>query len=223
MTDAPDAPDAPDAAHDAFELSFWGNCCNTHWEETKHFVYAARMGLPCYAPPSFAAFCFDCRGASVLDIGGGPTSMLLKARNFARAAVVDPLKYPEWVYARYACHGVKAYAIRGEDLQGEHVAWDEAWVYNCLQHTDDPARIIANARKIARTIRLFEWVDIPPHEGHPQMITAPLLRSWLGVGPNEGKVEELNESGCVGRAFSGVFGDTPKGVAKGSYGAQGPL
>lgn len=177
-----------------FERQFWGDCCNTFSEDRKHYVYAKFMELtPC-------GFHFDVGRKHILDIGGGPTSMLLKCINLTAGLVVDPISYPSWTVDRYASRNIFVHRSRGEDI--EERGWDEAWIYNCLQHTEDPKRIIDNALEAAPVLRLFEWIDIPPHEGHPVMLTKDLLDEWIG---NEGIVCELNESGCVGTAYANVY------------------
>ena len=177
-----------------FERQFWGDCCNTFSEDRKHFVYARFMELIPYG------FHFDAGGKRILDIGGGPSSMLLKCANLKEGHVVDPIAYPEWTVSRYASKNIRVTVGRGEDI--DECDWDEVWVYNCLQHTDDAERIIKNALSAAPVLRLFEWIDIPPHEGHPVMLTKDLLDGWIG---NEGLVADLNESGCVGRAYANVY------------------
>jgi hypothetical protein len=190
-------PEADLQFHDPenkFEKQFWGNCTNTFFEEQKHFVYARLMGL------DLNGWWLDGRNKKILDIGGGPVSMLLKTSNLALGLVCDPIRYPDWVYERYRARGILYLALPGEEL--ETFGWDEVWIYNVMQHSRDPERIIANARRAAPVIRLFEWIDIPPHQGHPQMLTAANLTRWLG---GAGQIVELNEHGCVGRSFSGVF------------------
>jgi hypothetical protein len=181
------------------EVKWWGDCSKTYHEESKQLIYAPRMGLLTsdYGahPPTF-----NLGGRSVIDIGGGPVSLLLKCINFSWATVVDPGKWPDWVIDRYTAAGIGYRQERAEDLS--LINADEAWIYNCLLHVDDPGRIIANARKAARTIRLFEWVDTQPYDGHPQALTQTGLEEWLG---SPGFVAELNQDGCVGRAFYGVF------------------
>lgn len=196
---------AADANHEKFESAFWGSCANTWHEELKQFVYAKHIGLTVsyYKDPVFPQIGragFNLHGHSVLDIGGGPVSMLLKSYNYNSPLVVDPTRYPDWVYDRYKVAGISAIVGRGEDI--DRRGFDETWIYNVLQHTDDPEKIIHNARKASRTLRFFEWIDIPAHEGHPHMLTADKLRTWLDA---PGSVVELNEQGCVGRAFYGVF------------------
>jgi hypothetical protein len=178
-----------------FEKDYWGNCCNTFDEDQKHYVYARFMGL------KRVGYSFDVAGARIIDIGGGPTSMLLKTTNLApRSLVVDPLDYPMWTYDRYSTKGIDSMICRGEDIYEE--GYDEAWIYNCLQHTDDPELIIQNALRAANTLRIFEWVDIPPHEGHPIELTKEKLDRWIG---REGQTIQLGESGCFGKAYYNVI------------------
>lgn len=182
----------------SFESDYWGDCCNTFDEDQKHYVYAKYMGL------EQKGYSFNVHGKSIIDIGGGPTSMLLKTINLGeRGTVVDPLKYPDWTYQRYAEKGIKPIVMRGEDLIIKHFAreYDEAWIYNCLQHTDDPELIIKNALSAAKTLRIFEWVDIPPHDGHPIELTKEKLDKWIG---KEGRTIQLAESGCFGRAYFNI-------------------
>jgi hypothetical protein len=144
-----------------------------------------------------SGYSFCVNNKSIIDIGGGPTSMLLKTINLGkRALVVDPLEYPMWVYDRYSEKGIDSLICRGEDIFEE--GYDEAWIYNCLQHTDDPELIIKNALNAAKTLRIFEWVDIPPHDGHPIELTKEKLDKWTG---GLGQVITLAESGCFGKAY----------------------
>ncbi len=184
---------------DEFESAFWGNCCNTYGEETKQFVYAKRMGLE-LSGDWRSSFNIDMRGATVVDIGGGPVSLLLKCLN-VEGTVCDPLSYPAWVTHRYEAANINHTHMRGEDLRLDN-DYDEIWIYNVLQHVDDPAQIIKNAHKAGSLIRLFEWIDFPPHPGHPHMLTEEFLTKALG---SEGQTEYLNEYGCVGRCFYGEF------------------
>lgn len=179
-----------------FEADYWGNCCNTFDEEQKQYVYAHCMYLGInhhrIIPPA---------KLRILDVGGGPVSMLLKVPNLAEGLVWDPLVYPDWTVQRYAAANIRVRRERGEDLN--ETGWDEVWLYNCLQHTEDPERIIYNCLRAGSTFRIFEWVDIPPHEGHPQMLTRELLDKWIG---HQGRVQEFdNYRGCTGRAYCGVF------------------
>lgn len=176
-----------------FERSYWGNCCNTFDEEQKHYVYAKLMGI------DVVGYSFDVKNKTILDIGGGPVSMLLKAVNLNRGKVVDPIAYPRWTVDRYAANGIEVVVKTGEEV--DETGWDEVWIYNCLQHTEEPARIIDNALKAGKLIRLFEWVDIPAHEGHPHELTKNSLDRWLQTNGNE---ITLSQSGCYGKAYYAI-------------------
>lgn len=183
------------------EAEWWGDCANTYHEEQKQIVYAARMGLyaiwNCAHPPTF-----DLGGRSVVDIGGGPVSLLLKCVNFGGALVVDPAPFPAWVEDRYLAHGVEFKRSSGEAFRAAKGNFDEAWIYNTLQHVRDPARVVLRARHAAQCVRIFEWLEIPPYAGHPHTLRAEALSEWLGA---EGFVTQVNEDGAQGLAFYGVF------------------
>lgn len=184
-----------------YESDFWGTCVSTWHEEQKQFAYAKRMGLRAYwamaHPPSY-----DVEGKSIIDIGGGPVSLLLKCVNLGTAVVADPAQYPDWVIERYRAHGVSYWKRPGEELAGEKASFDEAWIYNVLTHVDDPSRVIQAAWACAPRIRIFDWIDQDPYPGHPQRLTQEGLEQDLG---SPGFVSQLAENGAVGRAFYGVF------------------
>jgi len=168
-----------------FEKDWHNNCVNSYWEETKQMHYARYMGLVAYQTPDEKYPTYDLKGKSVLDIGGGAYSLLLKCVNLGKnSMVVDPLRYPSWTYARYDAAGIGYATIKGEDI--ELKGFDEVWIYNCLQHTEDPEKIIQNARKAAKVIRIFEWIDRGVMLGHPQDLKKAKLDKWLG---GKGKAE----------------------------------
>jgi hypothetical protein len=158
-----------------FEKSFWKDCCHTLTEENKQVVYARHMALGEIAN-GWLKF-----SGRVMDIGGGPISMLLKCDDVAGSVIVDPINYPAWTTARYAAKGIGVWTMRGEDLPDLTDTYDEVWIYNCLQHVDDPKLIIEKAKHIAPCVRMFEWVNIPAYKGHPQELKTTELREWLGA------------------------------------------
>jgi len=180
--------------HLAFERSYWGDCCNTFDEDQKHYIYAKYMGL------SIVNYSFNVLGSSVLDIGGGPSSMLLKCINLKRGMVWDPITYPQWTVDRYQSKSIDVTVAGGEIMYES--GWDEVWLYNCLQHVEDPSIILFNAVRSAKILRIFEWVDVPAHDGHPHTLTKESLDGWIG---KEGSVVTLATQGCYGNAYHGVF------------------
>lgn len=185
--------------HYEFEKSYWSDCCNTFDEDQKHYVYAKYMGL------IREHYSFVVGNKAILDIGGGPSSMLLKCKDLKAGCVVDPIMYPQWTEMRYAIKNIDVVVARGEDINTMvEKTWDEVWIYNCLQHTDDPKLIIENAKRSGKVLRIFEWIDIPPHDGHPVELTKQFLDSAINLSGTSGTVT-LAEQGCFGRAYYGWF------------------
>lgn len=164
-----------------FESEYWGNCANTLDEDTKHFLYAAAMGIPRSGP-----FELSIGGRKILDIGGGPSSMLLQVKDHGGSKVIDPIEWPSWTTERYKSHNIEFEQKTGEEIN--ETGWDEVWIYNCLQHVIDPQQIIENAKKAAPVLRIFEWLDIPAHEGHPHELKENLLNEWIGQTGNTAHV-----------------------------------
>ena len=232
--------------HQEFEASWWGDCANTYGEETKQLTYAHRMGLQ-VVPAEGHWPVYDMAGRSVLDIGGGPASMLLKCRDLGPAMVLDPCPYPDWVSRRYSSHDIMDLRATAESQGGRILPplrapgdtrpnspfWDEVWIYNVLQHVEDPEKVIQLAVASANSIRIFEWLNTPPTLGHPHTLYANQLVSWItGLPPGSrelspgrwgwawagdkqaliapdghvaGHIETMHENGCDGLAFYGVF------------------
>jgi hypothetical protein len=194
-----------------FESDYWGNCVNTLDEDLKQFLYAKAMGISKYNE-----FEFTVGGKRILDIGGGPTSLLLKTRDHGGSKVVDPIKYPQWTVDRYTSHNIEYDQKTGEEVN--ETGYDEVWIYNCLQHVIDPKLIIENAKKAAPVLRIFEWIDIPAHEGHPHELKEDLLNEWIGgrgstsyitlsnVLPTlDSKLLVFNDQNIGGRSYFGSF------------------
>lgn len=190
-----------DHDHDlGWEKSWWGKCTNTIEEDVKQFTYAAKMGLDIHK--KYGHIILPTWANRIVDIGGGPSSMLLKCPTLVEGLVVDPIKYPDWTLERYRSVNINVDVAYGEDFSG--TGWDEVWIYNCLQHTKDPEKIIYNALKAAPILRIFEWVNTPATPGHPQTLIASELNKWIG---NKGYVENFNDHDTTfyGPAYYGVF------------------
>lgn len=186
------------STHQHFESSWWGTCANTYGEETKQIAYARVMGLETPAWEAGNAWpVWDVNGASIVDIGGGPVSMLLKCTHLAYGAIVDPCNYPTWTRSRYRAQNISVFHEPAEDWLPKRLGtdagpvFDEAWCYNVLQHVHDPKLIIEYMRKIAHRIRIFEWVETEAYLGHPHVLHPAELQDWCGGG--EGVLVRLDE------------------------------
>jgi len=183
-----------------WEAAWWGTCQNTFGEEAKQLTYAQLMGLS-NEPRDGRWPVYDLNGYSVVDLGGGPSSLLLKTVG-GWGVVVDPCPYPDWVAARYEAAGIFYRVEEAEGFTWENGKLSEAWIYNCLQHVVDPEQVIASARRNAHVLRIFEWLEMGVSDGHPHSLHADDLNNWIG---RDGQVGYVNENGAVGLAYWGVF------------------
>jgi len=155
------------------EKEFWSNPFNVENEKQKQAEYAIDMGLKFISGKGY-----DLHGKSVLDIGGGMESLLLKCFNYERVKVVDPMTMPAWVIERYTENNIEYQQIKGEDIHEQ--GWDEVWIYNTLGHVVNPEIVVKNAKKAGVTIRIFEYIDTIPDAMHLHVLTREKLDEWLG-------------------------------------------
>lgn len=178
-----------------FDKDWWGNCVNTLGYEIKQILYAEKVGLVRTETHS-SPFIYDMAGASIIDIGGGPVSLLLKCVNFT-GVVFDPSSsYPRWVYDRYKSVGIDYIVEVGENLTAS--GFDEAWIIDSLQHTVNPELVLRNAKKAAKIVRIFEWINTVSSQISPHIITETFLDKILNT---KGRTEYLNLFGYTGYAY----------------------
>lgn len=155
-----------------WEAAWWGDKPTERWthEVEKQKTYARLMGLPSDLKMG---------KKNILDVGCGPTSMLLRAEHGGKSVGVDPLPISKEMKKRYKDHDIRFFNVKGEDLFKDgngtqtlrEFLFDEVWIYNCLQHVDDPATVLANVVSAAKTIRIFEWINMGVCAGHLHNLT----------------------------------------------------
>lgn len=197
----------------AHELEYWGNCLGMRaWGEfVKQEMYGREMML-------FEDYGKDwqgelnMQGASVLDVGGGPVSMTLRCVDSDRLVVVDPCGWPDSSHRRYARYGIKFIQSQGEELDTISPrlgSFDEVWVYNVLQHTQNPQEVINQSLACLKQngkFRIFEWLNIPADTCHPHVLTAEWLLNMLsGLKVVKLNIKRLKEFWSDADAFAGVF------------------
>ena len=186
----------------AAEAEFWGNCydMNALGEIVKQTTYGNEMGI--FDEYGDIGGDIDLDGASVTDIGSGPWSLLLRCYNSGGLIAVDPIPWPTSVLRRYATYNIQFIQKGGEDV-GDLPMADEVWIYNCLQHVEDPIKVLANAKKIGRRIRIFEWLNTPVDTYHLHTLTSEMLLDGLsGAKPERVRTVQLTGR-CLGTAFVG--------------------
>jgi len=153
-----------------YEHEWWGTEAYKRWDEevAKQDTYARLMGLP----PDL-----NMGSKTILDVGCGPVSMLLRATHGGSVGV-DPLLMSDETKAKFAAADVVLHQGKAEDFEPSK-RFDEGWIYNCLQHVDDPNRVMSMLLRSSDTVRIFEWIDMPVCEGHPHMLKVEQFERWL--------------------------------------------
>ena len=152
-------------------------------EQIQRGIYAGLLGIGYDVPP-----------ASVTDIGCGPESLLLIA-SAAQMAAVDPTAFLPEDEARYATAGITRAIMPAEDYVGPQT--EEVWMYNCLQHTIDPMKVLGVVTAHAATrIRIFEWTHVPTDTLHLHRLSEAQIISALqraGFVPERSAMGRLEE------------------------------
>jgi glycosyltransferase involved in cell wall biosynthesis len=187
------------------EATFWRAPSNMSYGQVKQQGYVDMLGLGEYGRCAR----YDLKGKSILDIGGGPCSLLLRCHNYGKVTVLDPCEFETWVYERYKSAKINIVKTSAEDWIPDGF-YDEVWCYNVLQHVRDPQKIIDMMKRTAKKIRVFEWIDTPIDTGHPWSFTTEQLDKMFG---QKGTGRNINEQDFLyqflhtteARAYYGVF------------------
>lgn len=173
---APPEPEPEDIWTEAqtWERSWWGLDWAPHWDEEleKQETYFRLIGFPSDK---------DFGDKTILDVGCGPVSALQRSKH-GPSRGVDPLAMSDETRGRYASANVELINIKAEGMPVDRT-FDEVWMYNCLQHTDDPDAILSKIIAVGDAVRIFEWIDLGVCPGHPQNLTEDLF--WRHFGSNE--------------------------------------
>lgn len=152
--------------------------------------YAAMLDIPAKCD---AGFFPDLTPRVVAEFGSGPLGMILETPLAAPGSLaIDPLTFLPEDEARYEKAGMQRLVTPGEWVP-EEVAFEEAWICNCLQHTMDPDAVIRAALRATSAVRVFEWVNVPPDRLHLHTltegrITGPLVQAgFVCVGETRGE------------------------------------
>lgn len=183
-----------------FERNWWMNVRGQHPHEVIKGDVVSNMLLIQKGAPT----------KTVIDIGCGPLS-LLQRLPVKSGTALDPIHYGD-LEDEYEKKGIRRIIKCGEDLNPSDGIYDEAWIYNCLQHVRDPVKIIENAITVANTVRIFEWTHVKPYTGHiheltPELIQEPFKKEkWHFLMSTRGYVDYKN---FKGHYFTGIFTKNP--------------
>jgi glycosyltransferase involved in cell wall biosynthesis len=184
-----------------WERSWWGLERNPRWaeEELKQETYARLMGL---VNEEYGDH------VRVLDVGCGPVSMMSRFKTAMGSRGVDPLAVSDETRERYAGYGIEFLNVKAEDMPEDKI-FDEAWCYNVLQHVEDPDKILAKMARMAKVVRIFEWIEMGICPGHMHNLTEAMFQPYFPTGEwnrriwNVGTLSgDLSKGECNGKYFA---------------------
>jgi hypothetical protein len=145
----------------------------------------------------------DFRNKNIIDVGGGPTSILLRGNGGSKrtseelknswtqtgsvkslnvGVVIDPLNVAEYVKIRYEHFGVRFINEPAENIDkfyNERNFFDDCIIYNCLQHVINPLEILDKVSKVSKVIRICEPINVPTDEMHLHMFDVKYFTNFF--------------------------------------------
>jgi hypothetical protein len=119
----------------------------------------------------------DLQGKTVIEIGPARCAGLLYCENFGESYIMEPTVY-EGVQEYYDSKGINIIRELYEDCDSPDV--DEIWMFNLMQHVQDPDALISKAKKHAKVIRFFEPIDLGTNLEHPFTFSEADYRDYFG-------------------------------------------
>jgi SAM-dependent methyltransferase len=187
------------------ELAYWQRAGCVWGEFDKQIKYFQHMKLwEDFGAPDFE---LNMQGKSVLDVGCGPASGLMRMFNASLLTGVDPLEYGAAARRRYAAFGIDYRVANAENLEPLNLGvYDLALCYNVLQHPERPDLICKELMKHAKEIRLCEWLGIPTDSEHLWTLTAPLVLNWFsGCKIKHVDLPIVTMCGCTATALVAIL------------------
>ncbi len=119
----------------------------------------------------------DLSGKSVIEIGPGRIAALLFCDNHKLSYVLEPTEY-DGIAHLYDKENLLVIKKTAEEWDFPNV--DEIWLFNLLQHVQDPDLLIKKCKESAKVIRFFEPVDLPTNLEHPFTFSMDDFKGYFG-------------------------------------------
>jgi hypothetical protein len=113
----------------------------------------------------------ECKNKKILEIGPAfyPALLFTDAKEkFALEPLFD--KFPEEIKKLYNDNNINVIIDKAENLD-TNLIFDEIWIFNLLQHVQDPDVLLEKCKKVGKIIRIFEPIEWPTDICHPHSFT----------------------------------------------------
>jgi len=138
----------------------------------------------------------DLDGKTILEIGPARIPALLYCNNYGPSFIVEPTKYED---AEHLYENKPITFIRELYEECDSPVVDEIWLFNVLQHIQNPDYFIEKCKKNAKVIKFFEPINTPIEVHHPHSFTLEDYELYFGdsVKLYKGSSEKYHTADCV--------------------------
>ena len=150
---------------------------NAQIEERKHHNLTKDEGVKHYAKSyeNYFHFCGidkNIKNKLIAEIGPADFPALAFCDNIGYSYIVEPL--PSDILKTF---GIGIVQKKAEELSFGQC--DEVWLFNVLQHVEDPDKIVENA-KMAKKVIFFEPINYGVDTCHLHNLTMEMFKDWFG-------------------------------------------
>lgn len=119
----------------------------------------------------------DLAGKSIVEIGPGRIAGLLFCHNYSKSYIIEPTEYED-IDHLYQSKDLEIIKETTEECEFPKV--DEVWIFNLMQHVQDPDLLIKKCKENSKIIRFFEPTDLPINNEHPFSFSKQDFEDYFG-------------------------------------------
>lgn len=116
-------------------------------------------------------------GKSIVEIGPGRIAGLLFCHNYSKSYIIEPTDYED-IDHLYQSKDLEIIKETTEECEFPKV--DEVWIFNLMQHVQDPDLLIRKCKENSKIIRFFEPIDLPVNNEHPFSFSKKDFEDYFG-------------------------------------------
>lgn len=152
------------------------------WDMRNHLKLSKEDGIKIFGSSTIILFDYldmkqDQEGKSILEIGSSDFPVLNFCYNYENSFVLEPILTDTLeALSKEAGFGI----INKPAEEADFPKVDEVWIFNLLQHVQDPDIIIKKAKECSNVIRFFEPINTYRDLGHPWSFTLYYFQKNFG-------------------------------------------
>lgn len=144
----------------------------------------------------------ELKNKTILEIGPAYYPALLNV-NTKESYVVEPLfdQFPQQIRDLYNNKKINVLKCMAEDLDKVNLNFDEVWIFNLLQHVQDPEKVLNNAYQHSSKVRIFEPINLPTDICHPHTFDKKYFEDMFPKTQfkvhSGGSISNFHDANCI--------------------------